>query len=194
MAEEREWGATERTPLGERIVELRDAAGWGQRRLAKEAKISPVTVTHIETGKIPEPRLSTLRKIANAFGMTTEELIAPKAAARPRSRDWLNDRAGHALLSRSNEEAMRIIAPLRTNEEISTLREEVRDEAAILDDELNDEQKSEELDPELRESLEKARSTAIYWLMDLSKQRTRIQDEEAVRGEHRFVSLMELVL
>ncbi len=187
---EHEWGATERTPLGERIVELRDVAGWGQRKLAKEAKISPVTVTHIETGKIPEPRLSTLRKIANAFGMTPVELIAPKAAARPRSRDWLNDRAGHALLSRSNEEAMQIIAPLRTEEEISTLREEVRDEEAILDAAL----KSEEIEDELRESLEKARSTAIYWLSDLSKQRRRIRYEDAVRGEHRFVSLAEPVL
>lgn len=190
MSEEPESTPRERTPLGRRIVELRDAAGWGQRRLAKETGLSPVTVVHIETGQTPEPRLSTVRKIAEAFGMTTNELLVPKARARPLSREWLNDRTGHAYLSRTSEECIGIVKPLRTEAEVTSLREAVRDEVTVLDESFGASElrarhapAPEGLDPELWESLREARRTAIDWFEELAKQRNSIRDAAAVSEE-----------
>jgi transcriptional regulator with XRE-family HTH domain len=64
------------TPLGDRVFDLRTKAGWTQRQLAKEAGLSHPTIVKIEVGTIPEPRLSTLRKLGKALGgMTPEELV-----------------------------------------------------------------------------------------------------------------------
>lgn len=60
--------------IGERLYELREDRGWTQRRLAEEARISQVTVTHVETGKV-SPRLPTVRRLARAFGMSTDEFL-----------------------------------------------------------------------------------------------------------------------
>ncbi len=199
MSEEPESTTRERTPLGRRIVGLRDAAGWGQRRLAKEAGLSPVTLVHIETGQTPEPRLSTVRKIATAFGMTTNELLVPKARARPLSREWLNDRAGSASLSHSSEECVGLVKPLRTEAEVTSRREVVRDEVLILDEAFGPALRAryapapEGMDPELWESLREARRTAIFWLEELAKQRNSIRDAAAVSeessGDVRLVAL-----
>jgi len=48
---------------------------WTQARLAKEAGISPTTVSGIETGKIGRPHFGTLGKLARALGVTPEELL-----------------------------------------------------------------------------------------------------------------------
>ena len=62
------------TDLGERLWELREERGWSQKRTAKEAGLSHVTIAHLETGKV-EPRLPTLRKLARTFDMTVDELL-----------------------------------------------------------------------------------------------------------------------
>jgi len=62
------------TDVGERLWELRDERGWSQKRTAKEAGLSHVTIAHLETGKV-EPRMPTLRKLARTFGMTVDEFL-----------------------------------------------------------------------------------------------------------------------
>src|SRR5687768_6475451 len=48
---------------------------WTQVRLAKEAGVSPTTVSGIETGKIGRPHFGTLNKLARALGVAPEELL-----------------------------------------------------------------------------------------------------------------------
>jgi transcriptional regulator with XRE-family HTH domain len=74
-------------PLGDRVFDLRTEAGWTQRQLAKEAGLSHPTVVKIETGQMPQPRLSTLRKLGKAFGdMTPRELVEGPKGQPVRSR------------------------------------------------------------------------------------------------------------
>jgi len=48
---------------------------WTQARLAKEAGVSPTTVSGIETGKIGRPHFGTLGKLARALRVAPEELL-----------------------------------------------------------------------------------------------------------------------
>ena len=48
---------------------------WTQVRLAGEAGISPTTVSGIENGRISRPHFGTLRKLAVALGVKSEELL-----------------------------------------------------------------------------------------------------------------------
>ena len=48
---------------------------WTQARLAKEAGVSPTTVSAIETGKIGRPHFGTIGKLALALRVEPEELL-----------------------------------------------------------------------------------------------------------------------
>jgi transcriptional regulator with XRE-family HTH domain len=48
---------------------------WTQARLAKEAGVSPTTVSSIETGKIGRPHFGTIGKLARALRVAPEELL-----------------------------------------------------------------------------------------------------------------------
>ena len=48
---------------------------WTQARLAREAGVSPTTVSGIETGKIGRPHFGTLGKLARALRVAPEELL-----------------------------------------------------------------------------------------------------------------------
>jgi transcriptional regulator with XRE-family HTH domain len=48
---------------------------WTQVRLAREAGVSPTTVSGIETGKIGHPHFGTLEKLAQALRVAPEELL-----------------------------------------------------------------------------------------------------------------------
>ena len=61
--------------IGERVQNVRRLRMWTQARLAKEAGISPTTVSGIETGKIVRPHFGTLGKLARALGVAPEELL-----------------------------------------------------------------------------------------------------------------------
>lgn len=60
--------------FGERVRELRHAKGWTQERLAEEAGLNSVQISHIERGA-NEPKLTTILRLARAFGMTASELL-----------------------------------------------------------------------------------------------------------------------
>lgn len=58
--------------IGQRVRAARDARGWSQARLAKEAGVSPNTVLSIENGKRP-PRPGKLAAVLNTLGIAVEE-------------------------------------------------------------------------------------------------------------------------
>src|SRR5918999_2075574 len=69
---------------------------WTRVRLAREAGVSPTTVSAIETGKIGRPHFGTLGKLARALRVAPEELQGSRAAIeglgpRPLSMGWARD-------------------------------------------------------------------------------------------------------
>lgn len=63
-------------PLALRIRQLRTQAGWSQEALAERTGLSQNAVSKLEKGPNPAPRLSTLRKLADALGLSVEELTS----------------------------------------------------------------------------------------------------------------------
>jgi transcriptional regulator with XRE-family HTH domain len=60
--------------VGDRLRSFRAAAGLTQQQLATAAKLSVSVVTQIEQGKTDDPRLSTLRALAKALGVSLDKL------------------------------------------------------------------------------------------------------------------------
>lgn len=58
---------TSPTPIGQRLKELREQAGVTQRDLSIRSGLYQQTISDIETGKSPHPRLSTLRVLETAL-------------------------------------------------------------------------------------------------------------------------------
>src|SRR5215216_7517709 len=61
--------------VGERLESIRRLRMWTQVRLAREAGVSPTTVSGIETGKIGRPHFGTLEKLALALRVAPEKLL-----------------------------------------------------------------------------------------------------------------------
>jgi DNA-binding XRE family transcriptional regulator len=79
---------------GERLESIRRLRMWTQARLAREAGVSPTTISGIETGKTGRPHFGTLGKLARALGVTPEELLGSRPAAggpAPLSMGWARD-------------------------------------------------------------------------------------------------------
>jgi transcriptional regulator with XRE-family HTH domain len=62
-------------PLKEKLREERRRAALTQGELAERAGVGINTIVRIETGEISEPRVSTLRKLANALRVETRDLL-----------------------------------------------------------------------------------------------------------------------
>ncbi len=69
--------------LGERIAVLREEQALTQADLAEVARISPSTLSQIESGRVPRPHVGTVRKIARALGVEPAELRRAKEPAVP---------------------------------------------------------------------------------------------------------------
>lgn len=63
--------------IGVRLIRIRRLRMWTQGRLAKEAGVSPTTVSGIETGRIARPHFGTLQKLAQALDMDPKVLLTP---------------------------------------------------------------------------------------------------------------------
>jgi transcriptional regulator with XRE-family HTH domain len=63
-----------RVELGERIASLREEQALTQAELAERARISPSTLSQIESGRVPRPHVGTVRKIARALSVEPQEL------------------------------------------------------------------------------------------------------------------------
>jgi transcriptional regulator with XRE-family HTH domain len=61
--------------LAKRLKELRKKSGWSQQKLAEKAGLSYNTITKIEQGVATMPTIQTMIKIADAFGITLDELV-----------------------------------------------------------------------------------------------------------------------
>src|ERR671910_2263687 len=81
--------------VGERLENIRRLRMWTPVRLAREAGVSPTTVSAIETGKIGRPHFGTLDKLARALRVAPQELQGPRSATiegpRPLSMGWARD-------------------------------------------------------------------------------------------------------
>lgn len=58
--------------LGELIAIGRECRGWSQRDLERETGISNALICQIETGKVKDPRFSTVVRIVEALGISME--------------------------------------------------------------------------------------------------------------------------
>ena len=63
----------DRSAVGRNLAASRERRMWTQVRLAEEAGISSATVSGIENGRISRPHFGTLRKLAVALGVESEE-------------------------------------------------------------------------------------------------------------------------
>ena len=83
----------ERSAASRNLVLIRERRMWTQAQLADEARVSPTTVSGIESGKISRPHFGTLRKLALALGVEPEDLLSlPSSggdeAPSPLSLEW----------------------------------------------------------------------------------------------------------
>jgi transcriptional regulator with XRE-family HTH domain len=67
--------------LGERIASLREERALTQVQLAEKARISPSTLSQIESGRVPRPHVGTIRKIARALSVEPQELRSAEEPA-----------------------------------------------------------------------------------------------------------------
>ena len=61
--------------IAKNIKKYRAKMAISQDKLSKLAGITLHTITKIESGATPDPRIETVKKIANALGVTVNDLI-----------------------------------------------------------------------------------------------------------------------
>lgn len=61
--------------VGMRIKKLREEMGLSQEKFVAKCEISKQTLYLIETGKLDNPSIKTLSKIANVLGIALDELL-----------------------------------------------------------------------------------------------------------------------
>ena len=64
--------------LAKKLKEFRKKTGWSQQKLAEKAGLSYNTITKIEQGAATMPTIQTMIKIADAFGISLDELVGRK--------------------------------------------------------------------------------------------------------------------
>ena len=64
--------------FSKRLKELRKKAGWSQQKLAEKAGLSYNVITKIEQGAARQPTIQTMIKLADAFGISLDEVVGRK--------------------------------------------------------------------------------------------------------------------
>jgi len=64
-----------KSTIGKNIKKYREKLGISQDKLSKLAGITLHTITKIESGTTPDPRIETVKKIADALGVSVDELL-----------------------------------------------------------------------------------------------------------------------
>lgn len=64
--------------IAKRLKEIRKKSGWSQQKLAEKAGLSYNTITKIEQGAATKPTIQTMIKVADAFGISLDELVGRK--------------------------------------------------------------------------------------------------------------------
>lgn len=66
-----------KTALGDRIRATREAQGKSRQQLASAALTSPQYIHQVETGKIKDPGIDILSRVAVALGLDVDALLSP---------------------------------------------------------------------------------------------------------------------
>ena len=61
--------------IAKNMKKYRDKLGISQDKLSKIAEVTLHTITKIESGATPDPRIRTLRKIAGALNVGVDDLL-----------------------------------------------------------------------------------------------------------------------
>ena len=64
-----------KSKIGENIKKLRLKAGLSQDVLSKKSDLAFHTISKIESGSTPDPRIDTVKKIADALGVSLDEIM-----------------------------------------------------------------------------------------------------------------------
>lgn len=67
--------ANNRPPLAKNIKKYRNKLGISQDKLSKLADVTLHTLTKIESGTTSDPRIETVNRIANALGVSLDDLM-----------------------------------------------------------------------------------------------------------------------
>ena len=59
---------------GDKIRQLRQKSGVSQYQMAKDSDVFQPTINRIESGKIKNPKMETVMKIAKYFGIKIDEI------------------------------------------------------------------------------------------------------------------------
>lgn len=96
--------------IGRKIIELRTAQGWSQKRLAKEAGIHVTGLNRIELGK-SSPKIDSLCKIFDALGVSLEEALGERRPAA------FGEERLHHLYSRMKTESVDLLVEVLSDRE-----------------------------------------------------------------------------
>jgi DNA-binding XRE family transcriptional regulator len=161
-----------------RVHEWRERRMLTQKELAKRAGVSLFTVQRIESGR-GGAHPGTGRKIAQALDVAFEDLwdeTTPRARVSRSSKEWLDEHVGHSYLAMSDEESRAEQKKLKTVAEVEALRADLRDEYDVAREALD----SQELTPQLRNELLKAKTTLVQWHLELTKIVNRLPREQSL--------------
>ncbi len=61
--------------IAKNIKKYREKKGISQDKLSKLAGVTLHTITKIESGATPDPRIETVKKIADALGISVDDLL-----------------------------------------------------------------------------------------------------------------------
>jgi len=67
--------SNEKSTIGENIKKYRKLAGISQDQLSKKADLAFHTIAKIEAGSTPNPTIETVKKIADALGVSLDDLM-----------------------------------------------------------------------------------------------------------------------
>jgi transcriptional regulator with XRE-family HTH domain len=74
-------------PTFEKMRRLRQKRGWTQADLAERAQVDQATISSLELGRIKNPTIDTIRRVAAALDVDLDDLYPPsgnRMAARAR--------------------------------------------------------------------------------------------------------------
>ncbi len=64
-----------KSQIGTTIRRIRNKLGFSQDALSKKADLAFHTIAKIESGATPDPRIDTVKKIADALGVMVDDLM-----------------------------------------------------------------------------------------------------------------------
>ena len=65
----------QKSTIGDNIKKYRNKLGISQDVLSKRANLAFHTIAKIESGSTPDPRIETVKKIADALGVSLDDLV-----------------------------------------------------------------------------------------------------------------------